>query len=187
MDRGNPKYAGPHPGGDSRLRTDSGRTPVRRAWMFRSREPRVETSSIATLVGEERPVTSVAVSRTKHESLQRMATQRVSGSQHRFLVSDRAGANTPILPQLARQLTPAIKAAKNAVPSSGVHSAEAPLASIRCKLPASATLASHVQNCARKIPFPESDIPPAQGPNSRLGPEGKNGQWLPNTHHLSLR
>ena len=155
--------------------------------MFRSREPRVETSSIATLVGEERPVTSVAVSRTKHESLQRMATQRVSGSQHRFLVSDRAGANTPILPQLARQLTPAIKAAKNAVPSSGVHSAEAPLASIRCKLPASATLASHVQNCARKIPFPESDIPPAQGPNSRLGPEGKNGQWLPNTHHLSLR
>ena len=102
--------------------------------MFRSREPRVETSSIATLVGEERPVTSVAVSRTKHESLQRMATQRVSGSQHRFLVSDRAGANTPILPQLARQLTPAIKAAKNAVPSSGVHSAEAALASIRCKL-----------------------------------------------------
>jgi hypothetical protein len=24
-----------------------------------------------------------------------------------------------------------------------------------------------------EVPFPESDIPPAQGPNSRLGPEGK--------------
>jgi len=52
---------------------------------------------------------------------------------------------------------------------------------------AGGTVSTQVRDCARKVAFPESDIPPAQGPNSRLGPEGKNGQWLPNSHHLSLR